>query len=755
MRTCFPFDLPWLASHPARLAPAQPLPRAHQPLRQTTRLCALACVAWASAAWAQAPDATPPASDALEPMFVTATARPEERARIAATTQTIAREDIERSSAKSLTDLLAEHAVGFLSEWTAAQTSLNLRGATTDGQGRDYRGQVLVLLNGRRAGTANLSKLSLSDVERIEIVRGPASVVYGSQNMGGVINIILRNGASGGRNRVQAVGGGWGLWRTEAQLSGATDRWDWYLGANAGGRGDYQSGSGGGSLPNTSWKRRGATGALGWQLNNLHRLALQLRTDGIYNAGFRGSGANAYSRDNRDNQSADLTWHGALPGERVSWLAHLYSFRDVDEFNWASPVIRSGTSAVPGTASDDNRRVLEGTGLRLQPRIRLSASNDLLVGFDYEKNRLRSDRVRVAMPGGPTGQVAPYDNNQTEHTKALYFEDAQTLWSDRVTVRAGVRKTWGATRFDQTPNVPLAVTTTRDYDQLTWSTGATWKVDDALNLRVGAATGFRAPTASELSADFTAVGGGRIFGNPQLKPESSRQFEVGGSYRQPGWKVDAALFQNTIANRITTVSRGAATNTSDYANNAADIVARGLELGVSADVGQLLGSRLGGHTLTVFGNGYYHFTMKDKGAAATANTRRVQRMHQYEAAAGLRLAHGTDRHAGDWSMQLTALLRGPMWYDTEENLLVPQGEPSSTWIHRKGAFTVWNFRGDYRVSPRVKVFAGVNNLFNLNRHPIFIARDVQPCIANPAFQNGGCGTSMPGREWQVGLQAEF
>ncbi|MCD2513990.1 TonB-dependent receptor [Comamonas endophytica] len=710
----------------------------------------LSLLAWATlagpAAHAAGEDPT-----TLADVFVTATARPEGRLRIAATTQTIDRADIERSSARSVTDLLAEHAVGFLSEWTAAQTSMNLRGAATDGQGRDYRGQVLVLLNGRRAGTANLSKLSLSDVERIEIVRGPGSVVYGSQNMGGVINIILRTGASGGGNRASVVGGGSGLWRADTQISGASERWDWYVGANAGGRDDYDSGRGGGEMRNTSYKRRGASGALGWQLADLHRVELQLRTDGIYNAGFRGSGANIFSRDNRYNQSADLRYEGALPGGRVSWLAHAYAFTDVDEFNWASPVIRSGTSAVPGTARDYNHRQLDATGLRLQPRLRLSDSNDLLLGFDYEKNRLRSDRERNAMPGGPAGQVAPYDTNQTEHTHALYLEDAQTFFGDRLTLRAGLRRTWGETRFDQTPNVPLAVTTARDYGKTTWSTGAVWKVSDSWALRAGASTGFRAPTASELSADFTAVGGGRSFGNPNLKPESSRQLEVGTTLRQGSLTVDAALFQNTISDRIITVSRGPATNTSDYANNAADIVARGLELSARSEIGRLAS----GPVLSVFGNSYYHFEMKDKGAAASANTDRVQRMYQYEAAVGLRLARGMDRNPGDWSAQLTALLRGPMWYDTEENLLIPQGEPSSTFIHRKGAFTVWNLRGEYRVSRGMKLFAGINNVFDLNRHPIFIALDKRPCIANPIFQNGGCGTSMPGREWLIGLQADF
>lgn len=692
---------------------------------------------------------------ALGDVFVTATARPEERARIAATTQTIDRQDIERSAARSVTDLLAEHAVGFLSEWTAAQTSLNLRGAATDGQGRDFKGQVLVLLNGRRAGTANLSKLSLTDVERIEIVRGPASVLYGSQNMGGVINILLRTGAGAPMNRATATAGSFGGWSTQAQTAGGNGLWDWYVGLHTSGRDDYESGRGGMRMDNTSWKRRGATGALGLQLNALDRLELQARTDGIYNAGFRGSGANVHSKDNRDNRSIDLTYTGALANQSMSWLAQAYHFQDEDEFNWASPVIRNGANPAPGTARDYNDRKLGATGVRLQPRWALSASNDLLLGADWERSRLRSDRLRVAMPGGPVGQVAPYDNNQTEETKALYLEDAQTLLDKRLTVRGGIRKTWGETRFDNTPYVALAQANTRRYDARTWSLGATFKAADDWNVRAGLATGFRAPTASELAADFTAVGGGRTFGNPNLKPETSRQIELGTTFHQPGWRVDAVVFQNTVADRITTVSRGASTNTSDYANNAADIVARGVELSTNVDLKRALQWALRGQSLSAFASGYYHFEMRDKGAAASATTDRVQRMYRFQAAAGVRYGQGMDRNPGDWNVQLTAQLRGPMWYDTEENLRVPQGEPSSTFIHRKGSFTVWNLRADYRVTHGVKLFAAVNNLFDLNRSPIFIAQDRAPCIADARFQNGGCGTSMPGRDLMVGLQADF
>ncbi|MFT9140898.1 TonB-dependent receptor plug domain-containing protein, partial [Acetobacter orientalis] len=125
---------------------------------------------------------------------VTVTGRPQKVKDVAGTVQIIDQRALQTSGAQSLTDVLAQHAVGFLSQWSPAQTSINIRGAASDGQGRDFNGQVLVLIDGRRAGTANLSKIAPSAIERIEIIRGPASVIYGSQNIGGVINIITKNG---------------------------------------------------------------------------------------------------------------------------------------------------------------------------------------------------------------------------------------------------------------------------------------------------------------------------------------------------------------------------------------------------------------------------------------------------------------------------------------------------------------------------------------------------------------------------------
>ncbi len=702
---------------------------------------------------AHAAEETEKAEITLGDVVVTATGKPERRDQIAGTVQVIDARRIEESPARSITDLLAENAAGFFSEWTPAQTSINIRGGASDGQGKDFRSQVLVLVNGRRAGTANLSKLSPSDVERVEIVRGPSSVIYGSQNIGGIINIIMKNGRTAPGTLLEATAGSSGLARGIAQTGGQYGAFDWYAGITEGRSGNYRSGSGGSKLANTDWERRGLAAALGWQIHPDHRLDLSLRTDGVYDAGFRGSGANIHSKDDRSNRSADLVYAGKRADNRLRWQVHAYAVTDIDEFKWASPVIRNSAGRpAPGTRIDHNKRTIDIEGLRVQPGATLWRGNDLLVGWDWEHSRLRSDRFRLGVPGNNLAQVAPQDINQSETVNALYFEDSQKLFDERLTLRGGVRRTFGKTSLERTPNLSALRPRSQNYRQTTYSFGGTFKASDSLALRTGLSTGFRAPTASELAADFVTLGGGRIFGNPGIKPESSRQIEIGAAYAARDWHVDITLFQNTIRDRIISRLRPGIANTSDYVNNSGDILIRGIEIQANASLLPLLGYQNTAWRWSVFANGGYNFKMQDRGASATANTDKPQRAYQYQATLGTRFGQSGIAHP--WSLLVEGVLRGPMWYDTEENLHA-WAEPSRSYIHRKAPFTVVNLRGEVQMVRGVKLFAAVTNLFNVNEHPIFIGLDEQPYKLNAALANGGYGTSMQGRAFQVGVRALF
>ncbi|HHJ4328429.1 TPA: TonB-dependent receptor, partial [Klebsiella pneumoniae] len=452
-----------------------------------------------------------------------------------ATVQIISREQIERSPARSLTDLLASHAVGFLSEWAPGQTSLNIRGGATDGQGRDFRSQVTVLLNGRRAGTANLSKLSPSQVARIEVIRGPASVIYGSQAIGGVVNIITRSGQNSEGNALSLQTGAWGLGQGSLYGSGRSDSHSYYLGVDAGRRGDYASADG--TQHNTAWKRHGGLLSLSFGQPDEQRVELSLRSDGIYDAGFRGSQWDYNNYDNRYNQSLDIHW-SARPRDWLNWSAQAYALRDVDDLHWGSERQSNGN---PGFAKDHIERTLDAYGLKMMPQLLLGSQTDLLLGLDLEKSRLRNDRWRIAMNGSTSSQVAPYDINSDDLNAALYAELIQRAFDDRLTLRGGARYSYGRFRTVSTQHMPLLDSRSRSFDEVTYSLGAAYQLTPQWKVRAGVATGFRAPLAGELAADFTTTSGTQTLGNANLKAETSEQFELGLTLSQQAQFLDLAL----------------------------------------------------------------------------------------------------------------------------------------------------------------------------------------------------------------------
>src|SRR4029078_5745041 len=148
-----------------------------------------------------------------------------------------------------------------------------------------------------------------------------------------------------------------------AQTGGSASWVDWYAGLAMSGRNDYSVG-GGRREENTAWNRKSATGAQGPQINETHRLEFNVRTDGIYDAGFRGSSANLFAFDTRTNQSFDANYYGKSADERFHWFWQVSGVNDVDDLNNPSPL--SALNTVPNrTTIDNNRRNLDIIGTRV------------------------------------------------------------------------------------------------------------------------------------------------------------------------------------------------------------------------------------------------------------------------------------------------------------------------------------------------------------------------------------------------------
>lgn len=463
----------------------------HHRLYGRALLVAAACVFATSPAEGQ--------TTTLPQIVVTATRTAQTQDATLAPVTVITRNEIERLQPASLQDLLNVTPGMAISNngGPGKQSSLFLRGTGGD--------QVLVLVDGIRVGSASAGRAAIQDIpveqiQRIEIVRGPFSSLYGSEAIGGVIQIFLRHApgtfspnASAGfesDSHIQATAGfsaagdkGW------ISVQGSHERTD---GINSCRVGAAEAFAGCfADQPDRDGFRDDALSVHGaWQFNE------RWSADGL---AFRSQGHNEYDgtfsdADDYSNQVLGGQLH-FLPGDRVKLSLRAGSSTDFD------------TDFLDGVYVDnfDTRRTLGS----LQADI-AAAGGLLTLGYDWQREHLASN--------------------------TLYVENAR--------IDRGLFGQWQRGFGTQSLQANLR----RDEDSQFGgkTTGSLlWGWDFATGLRVTASygTAFRAPTFNDLYYPG--------FGNPHLRPESSRNLEL-GLRGTPAWgRWSLGVYRNEIHDMIT------------------------------------------------------------------------------------------------------------------------------------------------------------------------------------------------------------
>jgi vitamin B12 transporter len=189
----------------------------------SVRLLAFSCAlaVCASPAFSQQNEA----DGSIPEVVVTATRSPLERARAGSAISVVSSEEIEAYASRNIIEALRLVPGVDVSEQggPGGFSAIRLRGSEA--------AQTLILVDGIRIGDPsstggefNFSSLSVGDIDRIEVLRGPQSALYGSDAMGGVINIITRKGERTPRRSITIEAGSYGTINTRADMSGATDR---------------------------------------------------------------------------------------------------------------------------------------------------------------------------------------------------------------------------------------------------------------------------------------------------------------------------------------------------------------------------------------------------------------------------------------------------------------------------------------------------------------------------------------------------
>jgi vitamin B12 transporter len=474
----------------------------------------------------------------MDPVVVTASrvATPLSQANSAITV--ISAEQIEASGQPLLTDVLRQ--VPGLditrSGGAGGNVSVFIRG--TDSK------HTLILVDGIEfndpvdpTGAANITHLSTDNIERIEIVRGPQSVIYGSDSIGGVINIITKKGKGKPAADLLVEGGSYRTWKERAAFDVGSQ--SGYLAFSAG-----HIESDGFSSAHTKYGNnekdgyRNTTFSLntGGRYTELFELNVKLRyTDSTFDYD-----APKVDADNTGTYEAltagiDSTFH--LLAER--WQLKLALNRTI--------IDREDQNESFGSSSFDGTK----DKLELQNRIQISAQNTLVFGAEIEQEDAQSS----------FGQ----DDRATH--RATYLEN-------RLSINA----------FDANFGVRLD-------DHQEYGSHTTWRIAPAYRfsatdtrIRAAIGTGFKAPSLFQLYDSFS--------GNPNLQEEKSLGYDIG--IEQTLFKgtvvVDMAWFYNDIEDVIEWIPTGSFTG--QY-RNGGNIRSQGIETAIDIYPVDILSLQLG------------------------------------------------------------------------------------------------------------------------------------------------------------------
>ncbi|MBS7455775.1 TonB-dependent receptor domain-containing protein [Coralloluteibacterium stylophorae] len=494
----------------------------------------------------------------LPQTVVTATATPRALANVPASVTVIDREELERRPVADLADAL-RGTPGV----TLTGVGFGRRGIRIRGMSSDY---TLTLIDGRRitpsAGAVahsdfDLGWVPVEAIERIEVVRGPMSSLYGSEALGGVVNIVTRSSTDAWKGSVLLNGGvrddGRGGENHQAAFYAGGPLLPGVLGISVYGeerrREDMPSAAN--SAVSDQEGRDGRSGrvTLSWTPDEAQRIDLDvLRGRESRWRGAEQAGARPYTYlwgDDIQRRQDSLTHRGTW-----GWGdTQVRAYRTVlDRQNRRS----QGTVSAPQTLREDT--------FDARATADLGARHRVSVGGEWRDERL-------------TDQSVDADGFARMQHRAVFAQDEVTLgraWSLVVGDRLDDHEVFGT---HHSPRAYVVATPSADW-----------------TIKGGVGRGFKAPTLKQLSPEYSAVAGGGMFtilGNPDLQPEVGTTFELGTEHTQGPWTLQATAFHNDLRDLIQTICiaacgiRGSDTRT--YVNvEEAEI--RGVELTAGLDL---------------------------------------------------------------------------------------------------------------------------------------------------------------------------
>jgi outer membrane cobalamin receptor len=635
------------------------------------------------------------ADEDLLPIFeadkivVTATRTESQRADIPAAMDIISKEEIATTNARTITEVLAKNSTLDVFSYTAALSSVNMRGFAPE---LSHIKHHILLIDGRRAGAVNLSTLLLGNVERIEVLKGPASSLYGSEAMAGVINIITRKSVETIESKIDLEGGSFGYWKSDLITGGAlNEKFNFDFTFTAFGSDYYQvpkfsAGNwqwNGGDWKGNSNKNYNSSIRVGYTINENHSLNLASNLFFARDVNYFGDiyGTFGPSKEDMDRYSLDLFYQGKAGKQQFLIRGFMIKDSDIYYSNY-DPMTWTEIQWYKSNVSSSNY-----LGLQLQNTFRVLDNNQLTFGFDYNYDNVV---VKVYQPSGD--RMSPYTPDNDKENYAGFVEDKISLFNNQVILTLGGRydlyilKSLSTSYFDPT----LYRVGKETLERFNPRAGLVYKVKEWGRFHSSMGTAFVVPEPLKKAGSYTSAWGYSYYGNPDLKPEKSFSYDAGCEITVSVLNLDLTYFYTDVKDKI---QEKIISDTEYSYENIVKAKIRGVEQSFSFALGRLVKID---RIINLYSNITYLLKAED-----ITNKRDIYHV------AKVKMNFGIDYQDQKLNGRLNFRYVGRMKEDNLYAIIYP-GQTEVTY----GDFMVTDIHIGYGITPRLMLHGKVNNLFN-------------------------------------------
>ncbi len=438
-------------------------------------------------------------------------------------------------------------------------------------------------------GQGQAATFNLDRAERIEVMRGPLSAIYGN-HAGGVIQLFTPDGKGAPSIETSLAAGSDGAWKADVSAQGEAGGVGYVL--------DTSRFSTDGYRKHSAATRDQSMAKLTFRPSEDGKLTLLANTftqdaqdplgqtwDG-YRADPRSVAANALLYNTRkriEHTQGGIAYEHRF-GEQTVHLSAYAGERSVIQYQSIPKAVQLSSTGHSGGIIDFDRS-FAGLSGRWSGRFGLAGGQlTTTVGFDYEQST--DDRRGYENFIGTTLGVRGTLRRKEDDRVASFDQYAQAEWQgERWTFTGGVRHSRVAFRVDDAYLSNGDDSGRVDYSKTTPTVAALYRLTPTVNLYASAARGFEAPTFNEM---FYSNGGGSF--NFGLKPSTSTHYEAGlKAYVGDDSRLDLALFQIRTEDELVVDSSGG--GRTSY-RNAGQTLRRGIELAVDSRWAGNLSSRI-------------------------------------------------------------------------------------------------------------------------------------------------------------------